>query len=604
MGSDLLAIQLEVTSMLLDAERRKLLALQREMGALQRLSCPGDINPEQVSDLERQQLNHSRIKLQYERLEQEYRFAAQGIIRRSSVSQKSRSQPSLGMKTTPKSRPSIFGTLTKERSPKNKRRLSMPQTSARDLTTVIRLSAGESNGGVSTETGENELDASEALIYQDGNLVSGSLEALTQHLVPTPDYYPERTYIFAFLLSSRLFIKPHELLEEVCKQCRLQMKLTEDRQDKAAEGRLGSHIVQLISEWTEVFAYDFRDDRMLKHLKDITQRCSIINENQRKTVGQIMQTLVRKLSVLDKYEHVLTKINANLTDRLRVLKTNPHAIQKDILNVCNDPVVMAQQLTHIEMERISHIGPEEFVQSFVSKDVAEWDERTLFQDMKKTSNLEAYVEWFNRLSYMVATEICMPVKKKHRARVIEFFIDVARECFNIGNFNSLMAIIAGLNMSPVARLKKTWSKVDTCKFDVLEHQMDPTSNFSNYRASLMAALHRAAGAHSNRERIVIPFFSLMVKDIYFLNETCSNKLPNGHVRFEKFWQLARQVTSFCTWQQVECPFERHRKVLNYLLTAPVFYEDSLHLVSFDCEGPENHLEKERFKTLKSQLLDQ
>lgn len=35
-----------------------------------------------------------------------------------------------------------------------------------------------------------------------------------------------------------------------------------------------------------------------------------------------------------------------------------------------------------------------------------------------------------------------PVKKKHRARIIEFFIDVAQECFNIGNFNSLMAIIS------------------------------------------------------------------------------------------------------------------------------------------------------------------
>ena len=34
-----------------------------------------------------------------------------------------------------------------------------------------------------------------------------------------------------------------------------------------------------------------------------------------------------------------------------------------------------------------------------------------------------------------------PGKKKQRAQVIEFFIDVARECFNIGNFNSLMAII-------------------------------------------------------------------------------------------------------------------------------------------------------------------
>lgn len=46
-------------------------------------------------------------------------------------------------------------------------------------------------------------------------------------------------------------------------------------------------------------------------------------------------------------------------------------------------------------------------------------------------------------------------KKKSRVRVIEYWIDAAKECFNIGNFNSLMAIIAGLNMSPVARLKKT-----------------------------------------------------------------------------------------------------------------------------------------------------
>lgn len=34
------------------------------------------------------------------------------------------------------------------------------------------------------------------------------------------------------------------------------------------------------------------------------------------------------------------------------------------------------------------------------------------------------------------------MKKKQRARILEFFIDVARECFNIGNFNSLMAIIS------------------------------------------------------------------------------------------------------------------------------------------------------------------
>lgn len=98
----------------------------------------------------------------------------------------------------------------------------------------------------------------------------------------------------------------------------------------------------------------------------------------------------------------------------------------------------------------------------------------------------------SKLSCLAALQV---VKKKHRTRMLEFFIDVARECFNIGNFNSMMAIIcecgprgpppvvrglpplpspclsppaAGMNLSPVARLKKTWSKVKTAKFDVLE----------------------------------------------------------------------------------------------------------------------------------------
>lgn len=43
-----------------------------------------------------------------------------------------------------------------------------------------------------------------------------------------------------------------------------------------------------------------------------------------------------------------------------------------------------------------------------------------------------------KLSGLAALQV---VKKKHRTRMLEFFIDVARECFNIGNFNSMMAII-------------------------------------------------------------------------------------------------------------------------------------------------------------------
>ncbi|XP_006810496.1 ras-GEF domain-containing family member 1C-like isoform X1 [Neolamprologus brichardi] len=323
-----------------------------------------------------------------------------------------------------------------------------------------------------------------------------------------------------------------------------------------------------------------------------------------KTLNQVLQKLSQRLSLMSQGEESIVKVSLNASsDKLVAFKTKPPPIQKDILSICNDPYTLAQQLTHVELEHLSRIGPEEFVQAFVQKDPLDGTQQPCFSDQKKkTSNLEAYVRWFNRLCYLVATEICMPAKKKQRAQVIEFFIDVARECFNIGNFNSLMAIISGMNMSPVSRLKKTWSKAKTAKFFILEHQMDPTGNFYNYRTALRGAAHRSQTANSNRERIVIPFFSLLIKDIYFLNEGCANRLPNGHVNFEKFVELARQVGEFMTWKQVECPFEEDRAILHYLHTAPIFSEDGLYLASYESESPENQVEKDRWKALRSNVL--
>ncbi|KAM6269852.1 ras-GEF domain-containing family member 1B isoform 2-T5 [Porphyrio hochstetteri] len=469
----------------------------------------------------------------------------------------------------------------------------MPQTSP--------FAAMFDSRGYTRNLYQSKEDTCGGLHYHDNNLLSGSLEALIQHLVPNVDYYPDRTYIFTFLLSSRLFMHPYELMAKVCYLCIEQQRLSEPGLDKNQIQKIAPKILQLLTEWTETFPYDFRDERMMKNLKELVQRIASGGETYRKNVQQLHQNLIRKLTTVSQYEEVLAKINATSTDCITVLKTKPQSIQRDIITVCNDPYALAEQLTHIELERLNYIGPEEFIQAFVQKDPLDND-KSCYGDQKKTGNLEAYVEWFNRLSYLVATEICMPVKKKHRARVIEYFIDVARECFNIGNFNSLMAIISGMNMSPVSRLKKTWAKVKTDKFDILEHQMDPSGNFYNYRTALRGAAQRSSTAHSNRERIVIPFFSLLIKDIYFLNESCANHLPNGHVNFEKFCELAKQVSEFMMWKQVECPFERDRKILQYLLTVPVFSEDALYLASYESESPENQVEKNRWKTLRSALL--
>lgn len=41
--------------------------------------------------------------------------------------------------------------------------------------------------------------------------------------------------------------------------------------------------------------------------------------------------------------------------------------QVDICDICDTPVILAEQLTHIEMERLHFIGPEEFVQAFAEE---------------------------------------------------------------------------------------------------------------------------------------------------------------------------------------------------------------------------------------------
>uniref|UniRef100_A0A3P9A6L3 RasGEF domain family member 1C n=1 Tax=Esox lucius TaxID=8010 RepID=A0A3P9A6L3_ESOLU len=424
-------------------------------------------------------------------------------------------------------------------------------------------------------------------------ITSASLDTLIQHLVPTTDYYPEKAYVFTFLLSARLFISPPELLARLCETCIKQQHLDQSPLDTAKVRKFGPKILQLLTEWTETFPTDFREEKMVGLFKDIIHRIAPCDEAYWKTLNQVLQTLNQKLAAITQGEESIVRVNtssvSSISDKLVAFKAKPPPIQKDMLSICHDPYTLAQQLTHVELLALCGL-------MCGTVFLCPW--QPCFSDQKKTTNLEAYVRWFNRLCYLVATEICMPAKKKQRAQVIEFFIDVARECFNIGNFNSLMAIISGMNMSPVSRLKKTWGKAKTAKFFILEHQMDPTGNFYNYRTALRGAAHRSQTANSNREKIVIPFFSLLIKDIYFLNEGCANRLPNGHVHFAKFVELARQVGEFMTWKQIECPFETDRSILHYLHTAPIFSEDGLYLASYESESPENQVEKDRWKALR------
>ncbi|CAB3225670.1 unnamed protein product [Arctia plantaginis] len=433
--------------------------------------------------------------------------------------------------------------------------------------------------------------------YRDGQIVSATLEALVDMLRPGAS----KVFTFTFLLCSRLFVKPHELLNKLCKRYfknyeKIGKPEVKDLVDKELNEMIS--LVRVLSQWTSMFPYDFRDDRVMALVRSITQRCAADHmASVRVEMSTTLEKLLDKLTALEQYE-------ATLVETPQVASVDQLA-QGDILTLGLTPVELANQLTIVELHRLSFVGPEEFVQTFAppqppqpTSSCGKGSINLHHIDTKSTRNLEAYADWFNRLSYLVAADIVKSVKSKYRARVIEQWVMTARECFNLGNFNSLMAIISALNMAPVTRLKKTWSRTSAVcgqQLRQLELCVEPSGNHARYRAALAAAPTETA----------VPLLSVTCRDLHFANQGSPSKLAGNRVNFEKCSLLSRHVCTQLAGRRLisdESPAstnqQPHLPVWRFLNDRPTLTEIALEIVSFEREPPVDHQEKERLKRLR------
>ncbi|XP_026323949.1 ras-GEF domain-containing family member 1B-like [Hyposmocoma kahamanoa] len=431
--------------------------------------------------------------------------------------------------------------------------------------------------------------------YKDGQIVSATLDALVDMLRPGAS----KNFTFTFLLCSRLFVKPHELLSKLCKRYfKTYDKIGKAEINDLKQKELADMVafVRVLKQWTSMFPYDFRDDRVMALVRSITQRCVAEHMGSvRAEVSTMLEKLLDKLTALEQYEATLVEIpQVTSVDQLP---------QGDILTLGLTPAELANQLTLVELHKLSFVGPEEFVQTFApaqaSAPTSSCGKPAInlhHIDTKCTRNLEAYADWFNRLSYLVATDILKCTKSKYRARVIEQWVMTARECFNLGNFNSLMAIISALNMSPISRLKKTWSRTSAVcgqQLRQLELCIEPSGNHARYRAALAAAPTETA----------VPLLSVTCRDLHFANQGSPSKLPGNYVNFEKCSLLARYVSMQLAARRltdedsvpVSAPQTPARRLF---ADRPTLSENVLELISFEREPPVDHSEKERLKRLR------
>ncbi|OXB76689.1 UNVERIFIED_CONTAM: hypothetical protein H355_008728 [Colinus virginianus] len=121
-----------------------------------------------------------------------------------------------------------------------------------------------------------------------------------------------------------------------------------------------------------------------------------------------------------------------------------------------------------------------------------------------------------------------------RMKIIKHFIKIALHCRECKNFNSMFAVISGLNLAPVARLRGTWEKLPS-KYEKhlrdLQDLFDPSRNMAKYRNILSS---------QSMQPPIIPLFPVVKKDITFLHEGNDSKV-DGLVNFEKLRMIAKEI---------------------------------------------------------------
>ncbi|CEF60122.1 Ras-like guanine nucleotide exchange factor,N-terminal domain and Guanine-nucleotide dissociation stimulator CDC25 domain and Ras guanine nucleotide exchange factor, domain-containing protein [Strongyloides ratti] len=450
------------------------------------------------------------------------------------------------------------------------------------------------------------------IVYDDkGQIVAGTAEGLYKKLMPTRYYCPSKQFIFTFLVNMRTFTNPDELLKKLLQHCMFELHSDPQNFKKEGRGALFDNIYEICKEWIYQIPYDFSNESMKNRLKEFLN-LSAFDDKSRAKINDLLKELADILDKTSKYENTIFGIEQTIEDPPQVTE-----MLGGIMKMTLEPSVVAQQLTHIELERLSVIGVDEFIQALSYGDMDCLDGSK--EKLNKTSNNEVedeitdssskhkvsisirfYISWFNQLTSFVATEIMRHARKKYRVKAIEYFIDVAKECINIGNFNSMMAIVAALSLPPIARLKKTWSRVEKSKLEILQHQLNPSGNFNSYRSTLKAAIWRSENAKSKNEMMIIPFFALLLKDLFLVHQRSRIPLPNGQLNYKMFSQFADHIANLNCWRTKKCSFKKYPSILQYLLLAPNYSEKNMLWLSYDYEMAEQGIDKIQYKKLKDE----
>jgi len=244
----------------------------------------------------------------------------------------------------------------------------------------------------------------------------------------------------------------------------------------------------------------------------------------------------------------------------------PKNIFSSSLNLTHiDEVEIARQLTLIEFEIFSQIAPTELL----NRAWCDPDKR------HKSPHIISLLSRFTTIAnWVTATIVSVIDNKRNRARMIEKYIKIAENLKQLKNFQTLFAVLTGLNSSVVTRLNQTFLEIAPRSRETLNDLMQIISreeNYKNYREFLRYSALPC-----------LPFGDVILKDLLAIEDTHPDHI-NNLVNFQKRQLLYRAITGIQGYQQRPFNLQPVHQIATFLSNFPIKEEKELYELSYKCE---------------------
>ena len=274
-----------------------------------------------------------------------------------------------------------------------------------------------------------------------------------------------------------------------------------------------------------------------------------IGRSENQSTGSV-QTLLNTLDNAQRQAQLLTPV-----PRYLLTKVQWH----QFMDIPEEEV--ARELTRIDWIMYHSIRPRDLIRHV-----------SLANDQKyKCKSLENFnrmIHLFNHVAFWVANVILLRDKPKHRARALEKFMSIAWKLRYLNNYNSLGAVISGINSIAVHRLAQTRELIPAPaqkQFMRLEILMGSQKSHSAYRL---------AWANTPTQRI--PFLPLHLRDLVLAeqgNRTYVAGAEGERINWKKFEIMGEVIVGIQKSQEVPYPTMNKSEEVQRLILDGRFCED-------------------------------